>query len=46
MEEENLHGKYFSITDPQNVTTVIYQINRTEKEFLKFFLDKKKRGCR
>ena len=35
MEEENLHGKYFSITDPQNVTTVIYQINRTEKEFLK-----------
>ena len=35
MEEENLHGKYFSITDPQNVTTVIYQNNRTEKEFLK-----------
>lgn len=27
-------GKHFSITDPQDVNTVIYQINRTEKEFL------------
>ena len=35
MEEENLQGKYFSITDPKNVSTVIYQVNRTEKEFLK-----------
>lgn len=35
MEEENLHGKYFSITDPKDVSTVIYQVNRTEKEFLK-----------
>ena len=26
-------GKHFSITDPQNVNTVIYQINKTEKEF-------------
>ena len=35
MEEENLQGKYFSITDPKNVSTVIYQINKTEKEFAK-----------
>ena len=33
MEEENLQGKYFSITDPKNVSTVIYQVNKTEKEF-------------
>ena len=32
--EEGLQGKHFSITDPQNVNTVIYQINKTEKEFL------------
>ena len=25
-----LQGKHFSITDPQNVNTVIYQINKTE----------------
>ena len=25
-------GKHFSITDPQNVNTVIYQINKTDKE--------------
>lgn len=30
-----LHGKHFSITDPKGVNTVIYQINETEKEFLK-----------
>lgn len=35
MIEENLQGKYFSITDPENVNTVIYQVNRTEKEFAK-----------
>ena len=35
MVEENLQGKYFSITDPENVNTVIYQVNRTEKEFAK-----------
>ena len=35
MEEENLQGKYFSITDPKNVSTVIYQVNKTEKEFAK-----------
>lgn len=35
MVEENLQGKYFSITDPQNVNTVIYQVNKTEKEYLK-----------
>lgn len=32
---ETLEGKSFSITDPQGVNTVIYQINKTEKEFLK-----------
>lgn len=31
---ETWQGKHFSITDPQDVNTVIYQINRTEKEFL------------
>ena len=32
---EMLQGKHFSITDPKDVNTVIYQINKTEKEFLK-----------
>ena len=32
---EMLPGKHFSITDPQGVNTVIYQINKTKKEFLK-----------
>ena len=32
---EIVQGKHFSITDPKNVNTVIYQINKTEKEFLK-----------
>ena len=35
MEEQNLQGKYFSITDPKDVNTVIYQVNKTEKEYLK-----------
>ncbi len=30
-----LQGKHFSITDPQGVNTVIYQINKTKKEFSK-----------
>ena len=30
---DNIQGKHFSITDPKNVNTVIYQINKTEKEF-------------
>lgn len=30
-----LQGKHFSITDPKGVNTVIYQVNKTEKEFLK-----------
>lgn len=30
--EGNIQGKHFSITDPQNVKTVIYQVNKTEKE--------------
>ena len=33
--EESMQGKHFSITDPKEVNTVIYQINRTEKEYLK-----------
>ncbi len=32
---DTLEGKSFSITDPQGVNTVIYQINKTEKELLK-----------
>ena len=32
---ETWQGKHFSITDPRDVNTVIYQINKTEKEFLK-----------
>ena len=27
---ENLIGKHFSITDPQGVNTVIYQVNKTD----------------
>lgn len=33
--EESINGKHFSITDPQNVNTVIYQVNKTEKEMSK-----------
>lgn len=29
-----IKGKYFSITDPQNVSTVIYRINKTDEEEL------------
>ena len=29
-----LQGKHFSITDPNGINTVIYQINKTKKEFL------------
>lgn len=32
---ESVQGKHFSITDPKDVSTVIYRINQTEKEFLK-----------
>lgn len=31
---DNIQGKHFSITDPEGVKTVIYEINKTEKEFL------------
>ena len=31
---DQVQGKHFSITDPKEVNTVIYQINKTEKEFL------------
>jgi len=33
--EESMQGKHFSITDPKEVNTVIYQINKTEKQYLK-----------
>lgn len=29
---ESLQGKHFSITDPKNVNTVIYQVNKTSKK--------------
>ena len=32
---DEMQGKHFSITDPKGVNTVIYQINETEKEYLK-----------
>jgi len=32
---ETWQGKHFSITDPKGVNTVIYQINETEKQYLK-----------
>ncbi len=32
---DTIQGKHFSITDPEGVKTVIYQINKTEKEFEK-----------
>ena len=32
---DTMQGKHFSITDPEGVKTVIYQVNKTEKEFLK-----------
>ena len=31
---DNIQGKHFSITDPKGINTVIYQVNKTEKEFL------------
>lgn len=34
---ENVQGKHFSITDPKDVNTVIYQVNKTEKEYLNEF---------
>lgn len=32
---ESVQGKHFSITDPKEVNTVIYKVNKTEKEYLK-----------
>ena len=34
--DENIQGKYFSITDPENVNTVIYQVNRTEDKIINY----------
>ena len=31
---EEIFGKHFSITEPSNISTVVYKINKTEKEFL------------
>lgn len=31
---EEIFGKRFSITEPETVNTVIYKVNKTEKEFL------------
>ena len=31
---ETMQGKHFSITDPDGVKTVIYQVNKTKKEYL------------
>ena len=31
---EEMLGKRFSITEPNNINTVIYKVNETEKEFL------------
>ena len=35
MVGDNLQGKYFIITDPINISTVIYQVNKTGREFVK-----------
>mgnify|MGYP001425810793 CR=1 FL=1 len=32
---ENVQGKHFSITDPKGVNTVIYEVYKTKKEYLK-----------
>jgi len=32
---DSIQGKHFSITDPEGVKTVIYQVNKTKKEYLK-----------
>lgn len=31
---DSIHGKHFSITDPQGVNTVIYRVNKTDKNLL------------
>ena len=31
---EEIFGKHFSITEPNSINTVIYKVNKTEKEFL------------
>ena len=32
---ENIQGKHFSITDPKDVRTVVYEVSKTEKELAK-----------
>lgn len=31
---DSIHGKHFSITDPEGVNTVIYRVNKTDKSLL------------
>ena len=38
-EMDSIQGKHFSITDPQGVKTVIYQISKTGKEQLQKLID-------
>ena len=33
--KDNIQGKHFSITDQKDVSTVIYKVNKTEREFAK-----------
>lgn len=39
---DQIQGKHFSITDPQNVNTVIYRVNRNEETTPKFTLERLK----
>ncbi len=34
---DDIIGKHFSITDPKGINTVIYQVNKTKKEYLNEF---------
>ena len=31
---EEIFGKRFSITEPKDISTVVYKVNKTEKEYL------------
>ena len=47
--EEIIQGKHFSITDPPEVNTVIYQVNKTpneEMEDLRLYIMKKKQSIK
>ena len=34
---ENMQGKHFSITDPKDVNTVIYQVNKTDPVHFNYY---------